>query len=175
MPKCSNASFRYHSKTHSSFNAFDDTDAIISFMRNKQILVVLGLLVNNKGEVLITKRCEAEDPDNLNKWEIPGGGIEFGEDPLVALKREMKEELGVEIQIITLLPQVKSTFWNDNGKKMQGILFCYLCKIVGKEKIVLNSESSAYQWIKPKEINKYKYLPHADTFIYEAEQLMKKM
>jgi putative (di)nucleoside polyphosphate hydrolase len=49
--------------------------------------------VNKKGEFLITKR---KDQTGFIYWDIIRGGIEKGEKPLETLKRELKEELGIE-------------------------------------------------------------------------------
>lgn len=55
--------------------------------------VVLGLIVNDRNEVLMAKR--ALNPEK-GKWDIPGGFIDFGEEPLHAIVREMREECHVE-------------------------------------------------------------------------------
>jgi 8-oxo-dGTP diphosphatase len=59
-------------------------------------LVVAGL-IGRSGQVLLTQR-RADQPHPL-EWEFPGGKIEPGEAPEVALARELGEELGVEVAI----------------------------------------------------------------------------
>jgi 8-oxo-dGTP diphosphatase len=60
-------------------------------------LVVAGLIVDDAGLVLITQRR----PDQAlgGYWEFPGGKIEPGEAPSVALARELREELGADVEI----------------------------------------------------------------------------
>ena len=54
-----------------------------------------GIIVKVKDKCLLGKRAkENEEP---NKWAIPMGGIEEGEDPKEAAYREFIEEMGVEI------------------------------------------------------------------------------
>ena len=56
--------------------------------------VAAGILRNTGGQVLITERIEAGPYRDL--WEFPGGKIHAGETALVALKRELLEEIGIE-------------------------------------------------------------------------------
>ena len=67
-------------------------------MNKEQQVSVGGLIVNTDKEVLIVKRSERDDflP---GYWEIPGGGADYGEEPEEALKREIKEECGVSIEV----------------------------------------------------------------------------
>ncbi len=57
--------------------------------------VAAGILRNAGGQVLIAERIEAGPFCNL--WEFPGGKIRAGESALLALKRELLEELGIEV------------------------------------------------------------------------------
>ncbi|MGI9271715.1 MAG: 8-oxo-dGTP diphosphatase MutT [Woeseiaceae bacterium] len=59
-----------------------------------QIHVAAGILQNTTGEVLIAERL-CDGPYN-GLWEFPGGKIDAGESARAALRRELREELGIE-------------------------------------------------------------------------------
>jgi 8-oxo-dGTP diphosphatase len=57
--------------------------------------VVVGILINSQQEIFIAKR-----PPNKYKaglWEFPGGKVELNESLFDALKRELEEEIGIQI------------------------------------------------------------------------------
>lgn len=63
---------------------------------NKFNIRVYGLLINDKNEVLITD----EDIKGFRFTKFPGGGLEFGEGLIDALKREFIEECNLEIEVV---------------------------------------------------------------------------
>jgi 8-oxo-dGTP diphosphatase len=66
-------------------------------VEKRTIRVVAALIEGNNGKVLITqRRAQAFMP---LKWEFPGGKVEKGESDQQALKREIQEELGIEIEV----------------------------------------------------------------------------
>ncbi len=60
--------------------------------------VVSGYVTSSNGDVLIGKRHK--DSYNGGLWEFPGGKLEVGESLVDALKRELHEELGVEVTFV---------------------------------------------------------------------------
>ncbi len=60
--------------------------------------VLAAILQNKKGEVLIARR--RPELQNGDKWEFPGGKLQIGETPEQGLRREIKEELGIDIDVM---------------------------------------------------------------------------
>lgn len=134
-----------------------------------QPVVIAVIRKNNK--YLLTRRVDL-DPEEKEYapyvWNLPGGGINFGEQSEEAIKREIKEELGVEIKIIKLLPKV----FSETRNHWQGIFLCYLCEMKNnEEKIKLNHEADQYGWFTTIEVSKLKFLPSADKICEEADKI----
>lgn len=68
-------------------------------------------------------------------YHIPGGHIEIGEDSKQAIIREIKEEIGCDIEKADLFA-IQENFWTRNNKKCHGIEFYYI--IEPKEKLEVN-------------------------------------
>lgn len=62
-------------------------------------LPVLGIIFNGN-KVLLVQRHNPETKYSHKKWAFPGGEIEFGEHPNETVTREVKEETGIEIDIV---------------------------------------------------------------------------
>ncbi len=62
-----------------------------------------ALILNKKGEIFLTKRG-LQATNERGMWEIPGGKVRFGETLQDAVKREMKEEYGVDLILAYQFP-----------------------------------------------------------------------
>ena len=122
-------------------------------------LVATAIIVRNNKILLVR-------PKNRTVFYPPGGLIERDEDPEKACIREVKEELGVKIKIITpLAPTIR---WNINGasqpeKQRVLVVFNYLAGITrGKERVVKSDDLGAtaeYCWVS---LRGFKKLPVLD-------------
>lgn len=101
-------------------------------MDKKQITIVVALIKDEQGRILLAKRHEPTVPEIHGRWEFVGGGIEFGESPEEAIVREVKEESGLEVEVVRLFPKIINDYQEfSDGSKLQVIIITYECKIVG--------------------------------------------
>ncbi|HHF0524674.1 TPA: 8-oxo-dGTP diphosphatase MutT [Legionella anisa] len=78
------------------------------------ISVAVAVIVDEQQRILITQR-----PFHLPHggfWEFPGGKLEVNEPPEAALIREIKEEIGIEVQHYKLLGEVKHQYSDKSVK-----------------------------------------------------------
>lgn len=134
------------------------------------IPVAIAVIFDKKtGKFLLTQRKEI-DPDDLefgHAWNFPGGGIQFGEIPELALKREIYEELHKEITIISQLPCIFSSVRHN----WHGLLICFLCDFINTDEMIkLNHESLQYGWFSIEEIQKLHSLPLVIDIAKEANK-----
>jgi 8-oxo-dGTP diphosphatase len=65
-------------------------------------IVVVGAALLDGGRLLAARR--SAPPELAGRWELPGGKVEAGETPEAALVRELREELGVEVEPVERVP-----------------------------------------------------------------------
>jgi len=76
------------------------SDKIVAMNRTEGIVVgVAGVVWNEAGQVLLIRR---RNPPRAGQWSLPGGKLERGESLHQALKREIREETGLEVEILGL-------------------------------------------------------------------------
>lgn len=73
----------------------------------KKEISVVGAAIINDGNILVAQRPYSNKAYKSLKWEFPGGKIEPGETKEEAIKREIREELGCEIEVESLLPEIE--------------------------------------------------------------------
>jgi len=75
-----------------------------------------ALVLNDKSEILL---CQ----EHTGVWDLPGGGIDHGETPHQALKREVMEEMGVEVLEIAKRPTLFLSVHTDLGYWGSNVLY----------------------------------------------------
>ena len=106
---------------------------------------VAVVIIEQDGKFLVGKR--ASDKSYGGKWAFVGGKFESGESPEEALRREVREEIGMEVEIVRALPVTDVNFPDGNRFR----LYSFLCKIgQGPLNLVAHDE---LRWVTPEELN----------------------
>lgn len=87
----------------------------------------------------------------MDNYTIPGGHIELGERIEDALKREVKEEVGLDIDPVRLLLIQEAIYSKEFYKRRHFIFFDYLCRARNDHVRIDNKEIQSYIWVKPRE------------------------
>lgn len=85
-------------------------------------------------------------------WEFPGGKIENGESKEEALKREIREELAIEIEIDRFITTVQFDY-----PEFHLIMHCFICRITAGQPQLL--EAKAAKWIDKNDLESVEWLP----------------
>ena len=117
---------------------------------------VVAAIIRKEDKIFATQRGYGEWKD---WWEFPGGKMEVGETPEVALVREIREELSAEINVDEFLCTVKYDY-----PQFHLTMHCYLCSLM-TDSLHLN-EHEAAKWLTKDELNSVKWLP-ADLEVVE--------
>ena len=105
---------------------------------------VAAVVVNEAGEVLLGRRADT------GEWASIAGILEPGEQPAEAIIREIREEAGVEAEVLDLLAlRTDEPVRYPNGDAAQYLTILFLCRYVSGEAHVADDESLEVAWFRP--------------------------
>lgn len=99
---------------------------------------VFAIILDENNRILL---CHRTDRD---LWNLPGGGLEKGETPWQGVKREVKEEVGLDVEVMKLKGIYSKTFKDE-------IVFTFVCKRVGGS-LTLSDEADKIKYFGINEI-----------------------
>ncbi|MDR0950669.1 MAG: (deoxy)nucleoside triphosphate pyrophosphohydrolase [Candidatus Ancillula sp.] len=120
---------------------------------SKVINVAGAVIVNKDGKILCAQRGDI-NRELAGMWEFAGGKIEAGETPEQACKREIQEELKIEIEVGEKI--VTSSYDYDFGTV---VMTTFYCKMVDDEAEPKRTEHAEFRWLKPAELNTLNWAP----------------
>jgi nucleoside triphosphatase len=111
-------------------------------------LIVVAVVTDEEGRVLLCRMA----PDRgvfPGQWALPGGGVEPGERIEAALRREVREELGIDLAAATPLlfkdDVLEKTLGEGRSELLHMVFLVYACRPASTE-IALNEEFSEFSW-----------------------------
>ena len=128
-------------------------------------IVVSAAVIWRGGRVLLTRRMKGAHLAGL--WEFPGGKVEEGEDPEDALRRECREECGIDVEVRDILDV---TFHRYPQKNV--LLLFYDCALRGDDgrgDPVHDLGVAEHVWCAPTDIRRYDLPPPDERVIAKIE------
>ncbi len=123
----------------------------------RHFTAVKAVIVQN-GKVLLVRES-ANDPSrsHVGKYDVPGGRLNFGEHPLEGLKREIKEEVNMDVEI---LKPIGTNYWmpKKDGEEWYIVAVFFLCTPTSSG-VVSNFEHDELVWVDWKDLEKYNVIP----------------
>lgn len=123
---------------------------------------VVAAVIMKEGRVFATQRGYGEFKDG---WEFPGGKVEAGESPEEALRREIREELEVEVNVGDLIDTIEYDY-----PAFHLSMKCYACTIAGGSPHLLEHEAA--RWLSADQLDSVAWLPADITLSPKIAELL---
>ncbi len=145
-------------------------------MSSKKIVqkVVLGGVVFDKGQkFLVMQRNENEDI-YPGLWELPSGKKEELEDAEASLLREIKEEAGIDVEII--LPVSIFNYQIEKTEEIRdSTQINFLVKMKRDQEVHISKEHQNFAWVGKDELNKYNFSDATKRVLLKAFEILEKL
>ena len=126
-------------------------------------MVAVGAIVeDDEGRILLVKHKPEKGGFWQGKWICPGGKLELGETIGDGIKREVKEETGLEIELIKPLPAFDRIVKSADGIDLHVVYIDYVAKVAGGE-LKADSDVGEALWIEKDELGLVWDDMHEDT------------
>ena len=111
-------------------------------------------MIVQDGRVLLVQR--GRDPMK-GQWTLPGGVLEVGESLVEGVAREVREETGLEIEVLELVELLDRIHREDGRVRFHYVIADYLCRVTGGE-LHAASDADAVRWTERAEWNSHSAL-----------------
>jgi len=126
----------------------------------KPEVVIAYLIVNKKGELLLSKSAKWDDV-----YVLGGGHVEWGESLLDAVKREAKEEIGLNVKPLYCVNIGQSINPKKFNRSAHMLFFHFVCRALSIKIKIDKKDITEAIWIKPQKALKLNIREHAKTSI----------
>ncbi len=129
------------------------------FRKEHIVTSVVAVIIDDQERVLLTKRSI---PPFKDMWVMPGGQIDLGEPIITALKREVDEEVGLQIEVGSLIDVFEHL--TPGEENCHYIILFYRCRPVDFELAHNPQEVAAVTWVPRDELAGY-HMPEGTRYI----------
>lgn len=110
-----------------------------------------ALAIDDRSRVLLCRVAPSIIPGEV--WTLPGGGLDFGEEPDVGVLRELTEESGYEGEIDSLLDASAHIFTDSHGTSVHAVRIVYRVRVTGGElRDEVDGSTDTCGWFTPDEM-----------------------
>lgn len=132
-------------------------------MPSPHILVAVGAVIEDgNGRILLVKHRKERGGYWQGKWICPGGELELGEEIKEGIKREVKEEANLEIELVTPLVPFDRIVKVDGKTSLHVIYIDYIARLFGGE-LKVGSDAGEALWVEKRNVSKMGQELHEDT------------
>jgi 8-oxo-dGTP diphosphatase len=131
-------------------------------------VVGVGGVVIRDGRTLLIRRGS---PPLMGEWSIPGGRLDLGETIPEGIKRELKEETGIDVRVVELIEVFERIFRDSDGRiQYHFVIVDYLCEY-GEGEACAGSDVTDTAWASESELVRYSLTETATRVIRRAFKL----
>ena len=132
----------------------------------RPIIGVAAVVIENDRVALIRRGR----PPAYGKWSLPGGAVELGETVEKAVVREVREEIGLEVEVLELVAILDRIFLNKEGQvQFHYVLLDFLCRKAGG-KLLASSDAISCAQVPFSALDEYKLTMETREVINKAYQ-----
>lgn len=122
-------------------------------------------MVEKDGKLLILRRSSYTN-SFPGYWDFPGGELESGETPSESLKREVKEETGLEVQPLEAIGTYRLALEEDS-EEISHIFTVHSTKLISDREVELSHEHTDFRWAEREDILKLDIEPFMENYFEE--------
>lgn len=115
----------------------------------KQIDVAVAVIIDSKNNILLTQRHDPKSPSTHLKWQLPGGKIEKNETASSACCREVLEETGLSVKILSQNPHFILNRYENISYYLAGFKVKVISGTINVEK---DKETADAKWYKREDL-----------------------
>jgi len=131
-------------------------------------VVGVGGVVIDAGRVLLVRRAH---PPRQGEWSLPGGKVGLGEPLHDAVRRELREETGLEVAVGPLVECFDRIHHDEAGRiRYHFVIADYLCRVAGG-RLRAGDDAADVAWVAPDALPAYHVNAHAVAVIDAAFRL----
>ena len=132
-------------------------------MLSQHILVAVGAVIqDDQGRILLVKHKKERGGYWQGKWICPGGELEYGEEIKKGIKREVREETNLEIELVKPLVPFERIAKTNENTSLHVIYIDYLARLLSGD-LKVDSDVGEALWVEKENISEIWQELHPDT------------